>query len=372
MDEHGLDYLVARGFRFNPSQEEVVASYLPTLISGHPSVEIELVTIRQSVYAAHPRDLAADHRPVARSTNGDRWFYFFMRQGMFSRGAGAGGTWVASQRAKEIKKDGEGIKIGEVKSFRFKDDGNNSTDWLMEEYRLCSGQEFVNSAGDLEVPVVCRIYVSPRAPPDSAARQESAAHPPPSPPRSPEESEESEPPNRDPTPPPAPKASPLKRSASPPPSSAKKIRGPTSRRLMVDSLEEVDDDGFGELEKLSNGDDEPPRNAGDVGDESEVDDDTGEFDWLLKDILIPDDDDILKTLDVFDDPVQKAVGVGDDSEERYNGSEVDDIGEFTRLLQDDNVLDAFDVLDAMAGDPIDKGSGFLEEALTGYGNEILV
>uniref|UniRef100_A0A0D9XYT4 NAC domain-containing protein n=1 Tax=Leersia perrieri TaxID=77586 RepID=A0A0D9XYT4_9ORYZ len=317
-----LGFLISLGFRFNPSPEEVVAYYLPILIGGHPSADTDACINRASVYAAQPRDLATRFAPTPGSTNGDRWFYFFMRQGRVSRGAG-GGTWVAlSQGTKDIKKNREGIKIGEVNTFRFMDDGNNLTDWLMEEYHLCGGQQFVNSAGDFEVPVVCRIYVSPTAPPDSAARQESAAHRPPSPPPPPSP-EEPEPPNRDPTPPPpppSPQASPQKRSASPPPPSSAKIRGPTSRRVMaaappphpvaplVNSLEVVDD-GFGELEKLSNGDDEAPRNAGDVGDPSEVNDDTGEFAWLLEDVLIPDDENILETLDVLDgmagDPIDK-------------------------------------------------------------------
>uniref|UniRef100_A0A0E0MLS6 NAC domain-containing protein n=1 Tax=Oryza punctata TaxID=4537 RepID=A0A0E0MLS6_ORYPU len=168
-----LDLLLELGFRFNPSQEEVVTYYLPRLIAGHSPKDTEGCIHRADVYgAAEPRDLAGKYAPVARSTNGDRFFFTGCKRtkGKFSRSAG-GGTWV-SQSSKDIK-NREGIKIGEVKNFRFKKDGRN-TDWLMEEYHLCRQE-----AGDVVEPVVCRIYVSPRAAPDSAARQESAALPPP-------------------------------------------------------------------------------------------------------------------------------------------------------------------------------------------------
>lgn len=78
------------------------------------------------------------------------------------------GTWVR-QNSKGVKNKA-GVKVGETQNFRFKKDGSY-TDWLMEEHHCCRQQAV---AGD-EEPVICRMYVSPRAPPDSAARQESAA-----------------------------------------------------------------------------------------------------------------------------------------------------------------------------------------------------
>uniref|UniRef100_A0A0E0MLQ5 NAC domain-containing protein n=1 Tax=Oryza punctata TaxID=4537 RepID=A0A0E0MLQ5_ORYPU len=164
-----LHLLLELGFRFNPSPEEVVTYYLPRLIAGHPPKDTESCIHRVNVYGAEPRDLAAQFAPVARSSNGDRFFLTECRRikGKVSRVAG-GGSWV-SQTSKDIK-NREGIKVGEAKNFRFKKDGKN-TDWLMEEYHLC-----LREAGDLE-PVLCRMYVSPRAAKDSAARQESAALP---------------------------------------------------------------------------------------------------------------------------------------------------------------------------------------------------
>uniref|UniRef100_A0A0D3HTQ2 NAC domain-containing protein n=1 Tax=Oryza barthii TaxID=65489 RepID=A0A0D3HTQ2_9ORYZ len=162
-----LHLLLELGFRFNPSPEEVVTYYLPRLIAGHPPKDTESCIHRANVYGAEPRELAAQFAPVARSSNGDRFFLTECKRikGKVSRVAG-GGSWV-SQTSKDIK-NREGIKVGEAKNFRFKKDGTN-TDWLMEEYHLCLRQ-----ASDLE-PVLCRVYVSPRAAKDSAAHQESAA-----------------------------------------------------------------------------------------------------------------------------------------------------------------------------------------------------
>uniref|UniRef100_A0A0D3HTS2 NAC domain-containing protein n=1 Tax=Oryza barthii TaxID=65489 RepID=A0A0D3HTS2_9ORYZ len=168
MEKGKLDFLLELGFRFNPSPEQVVTYYLPCLVAGQQPKDTEGCIHSADVYGAdEPRDLAGKYAPVARSSNGHRFFFTGCRRmkGKFSRSAG-GGTWV-SQSSKDLK-NREGIKIGEVKNFRFKKDGKN-TDWLMEEYHLC-GQE----SGDVVEPVVCRIYVSPRAAPDSVAHQESA------------------------------------------------------------------------------------------------------------------------------------------------------------------------------------------------------
>uniref|UniRef100_A0A0D3HTS5 NAC domain-containing protein n=1 Tax=Oryza barthii TaxID=65489 RepID=A0A0D3HTS5_9ORYZ len=237
-----LDLLLKLGFRFNPSQEEVITYYLPRLIAGHPPKDTEGYIHRADVYGAdEPRDLAGKYAPVARSPNGDRFFFTGCKRvkGKFSRSAG-GGTWV-SQSSKDLK-NREGIKIGEVKNFRFKKGGNN-TDWLMEEYHLC-GKE----AGGVVEPVVCRIYVSPRAAPDSVAHQESAALPPP---------QELVPPPQELAPPPYPaaqaapqapapprqvpvitqqQAPPQKRPAAPvaePPCATKKMKGAVSAKPMA-------------------------------------------------------------------------------------------------------------------------------------------
>ncbi|KAF0897169.1 hypothetical protein E2562_034220 [Oryza meyeriana var. granulata] len=160
------------GFRFNPSAEDLITFYLPRLIAGKPPKDTENFIHRADVYGGKPRDLAAEFAPVPRSENGSRFFFTTCKRQKGSstrreRTAGDG-TWVR-QNSKEVKNTA-GVKVGKTQSFRFMKDGRY-TDWLMEEHHCCVQQAV---AGD-EEPVICRMYVSPRASPDSAARQESAA-----------------------------------------------------------------------------------------------------------------------------------------------------------------------------------------------------
>uniref|UniRef100_J3LIV7 NAC domain-containing protein n=2 Tax=Oryza brachyantha TaxID=4533 RepID=J3LIV7_ORYBR len=122
-----LSFFLGIGFRFNPSPEEVVAFYLPRLIAGQQPSDTEECIHRADVYGAEPKDLAAEFAPVARSTNGDRFFFTQCRRirGRFSRKAG-GGTWV-SQSSRAIKNP-QGAKIGESKNFRFKKKDGKNTD----------------------------------------------------------------------------------------------------------------------------------------------------------------------------------------------------------------------------------------------------
>uniref|UniRef100_A0A0E0F9B1 NAC domain-containing protein n=1 Tax=Oryza meridionalis TaxID=40149 RepID=A0A0E0F9B1_9ORYZ len=155
-----------------PSAEDLITFYLPRLIAGKPTKDTEKFICRADVYGSEPSDLAGKFAPVPRCEKGGRFFFTSCKRHKGSstkkeRTAGAG-TWVR-QNSKEVKNKA-GVKVGETQNFRSKKDGRY-TDWLMEEHHCCRQQAV---AGD-EEPVICRMYVSPRAPPDSAARQESAA-----------------------------------------------------------------------------------------------------------------------------------------------------------------------------------------------------
>uniref|UniRef100_A0A0E0MC84 NAC domain-containing protein n=1 Tax=Oryza punctata TaxID=4537 RepID=A0A0E0MC84_ORYPU len=152
--------------------QDLITFYLPRLIVGKPPKDTEKFIRCVDVYRSEPWDLAGKFAPVPRCEKGGRFFFTSCKRHKGSstkkeRTAGAG-TWVR-QNSKEVKNKA-GVKVGETQNFRFKKDGRY-TDWLMEEHHCCRQQAV---AGD-EEPVICRMYVSPRAPPDSAARQESAA-----------------------------------------------------------------------------------------------------------------------------------------------------------------------------------------------------
>ncbi|TVT96740.1 hypothetical protein EJB05_58036, partial [Eragrostis curvula] len=164
------------GFRFNPTPQEAITHTLPRLIAGeplHPAIRPYLHDT--DIYACEPGVLAAQFQPTPRT--GDRFFFTTCKRqpsqkagksGRAVRAAGAG-SWHSQGNTTDVK-DGVGVKIGEVKKLRYKK-GGKFTDWLMDEFSCCSQDAVV---GDTQ-RVLCKIYVSPRAAPDSVARQEAAA-----------------------------------------------------------------------------------------------------------------------------------------------------------------------------------------------------
>ncbi|TVT99475.1 hypothetical protein EJB05_55144, partial [Eragrostis curvula] len=164
------------GFRFNPTPLEAVTHTLPRLIASeplHPAIRPYLHDA--DIYACEPGVLAAQFQPTPRT--GDRFFFTSCKRqpsqkaGKSSRAVRAAGpgSWHSQGNTTNVK-DGAGVKIGEVKKLRYKKHGK-FTDWLMDEFSCCSEDAVV---GDTQ-RVLCKIYVSPRAAPDSVARQEDAA-----------------------------------------------------------------------------------------------------------------------------------------------------------------------------------------------------
>ncbi|PUZ62864.1 hypothetical protein GQ55_3G020800 [Panicum hallii var. hallii] len=157
--------IFSRGFRFNPTPLEAATYYLPRLIAGAPLHEaVRPVIHHADVYACEPADLAREFRPMPRT--GHRFFFTSCKKGVRSAGPG---FW--SLQRMTVIQDGTGAKVGAIKKLRYKKRGV-FTDWLMDEFSTCCSEDAV--VGDRQY-VFCNIYVSPRAAPGSAARQESAA-----------------------------------------------------------------------------------------------------------------------------------------------------------------------------------------------------
>ncbi|RLM70244.1 uncharacterized protein C2845_PM17G01260 [Panicum miliaceum] len=167
--------IFSRGFRLNPTPLEAATYYLPQLLAGallHESIRPFIH--HADVYACEPGELARQFRPLPRT--GHRFFFTHcklqrpQRAGKASkvtRAAGPG-SWH-SQGVTDVV-DSEEVKVGEMRKLRYRK-GGAYTDWLMDEYS-CRLHDAV--VGDRQY-VFCNIYVSPRAAPGSAARQESAA-----------------------------------------------------------------------------------------------------------------------------------------------------------------------------------------------------
>ncbi|GJM99447.1 hypothetical protein PR202_ga16545 [Eleusine coracana subsp. coracana] len=161
------------GFRFEPTPAQAVTYYLPRLVAGEPMhAAIRPFVHAADVYACEPGVLAARFRPTPKT--GDRFFFTACKLQSHKAGksaravrAAGPGSWHSQGNGTDVK-DAAGVKVGEVKKLRYKE-GGKFTDWLMDEFSSCC-----DVVGDRQ-HVLCKIYVSPRAGPDSAARQESDA-----------------------------------------------------------------------------------------------------------------------------------------------------------------------------------------------------
>ncbi|CAL5098399.1 unnamed protein product [Urochloa decumbens] len=170
--------IFSRGFRFNPTPLEAATYYLPRLVAGAPLHEaVRPVVHHADVYACEPGDLARRFPPLPKT--GHRFFFTHCklqqptRAGKASRPARAAGagSWHSQGGVSDVV-DGAGVKVGEARKLRYKK-GGAYTDWLMDEFfSTCCSEDAVT--GDRQY-VFCNMYVSPRAAPNSAARQESAA-----------------------------------------------------------------------------------------------------------------------------------------------------------------------------------------------------
>ncbi|CAL4897016.1 unnamed protein product [Urochloa decumbens] len=169
--------IFSRGFRFNPSALEAATYYLPRLVAGAPLHEaVRPIVYHADVYACEPGDLARRFPPLPKT--GHRFFFTHCklqqptRAGKASRPARAAGagSWHSQGGVSDVV-DGAGVKVGEARKLRYKK-GGAYTDWLMDEFfSTCCSEDAVT--GDRQY-VFCNMYVSPRAAPNSAARQESA------------------------------------------------------------------------------------------------------------------------------------------------------------------------------------------------------
>jgi hypothetical protein len=168
-----IENVLQLGFRFDPKPRDAVTYYLPRLIAGEPMhAAIRPFVHATDIYAREPGALAARFRPTPKA--GHRFFFSsFKRQpGNSGRGVRAAGPghWHTQGHSTDVLDDA-GVKIGEAKKFRYKTANKQFTDWLMDEFSCCSEESVV---GDRQY-VLCKIYVSPKASPDSVARQESDA-----------------------------------------------------------------------------------------------------------------------------------------------------------------------------------------------------
>ncbi|XP_021852288.2 NAC transcription factor 25-like [Spinacia oleracea] len=164
------------GFRFDPTDHELVKEYLEYKTNGielpfNPMYEV-------NIYEFHPRDLTEQYRAQGKD---NVWYFFTLREKKYkfgnrpARNAGNNGYWKATGADVKIRDDNDENKvIGLRKSLKYFEGRqvgtNQKTEWMMHEYQTPDQAESSKAKTDelkrkrhapksmrLDV-VLCKIY----------------------------------------------------------------------------------------------------------------------------------------------------------------------------------------------------------------------
>ncbi|CAM6113247.1 unnamed protein product [Calypogeia fissa] len=156
------------GFRFHPTDEELVAYYLKRKVAGR-TIEYNFIP-EIDLYKQEPWDL-----PEKSFLPGSdmEWYFFSPRDKKYPNGlrtnrATEAGYWKATGKDRNVKKGGRTV-VGMKKTlvfYRGRAPHGERTDWVMHEYRLDEEEcEKVHASQDLFV--LCRVFkksgVGPRS-----------------------------------------------------------------------------------------------------------------------------------------------------------------------------------------------------------------
>ncbi|KAF3794328.1 NAC domain-containing protein 17 [Nymphaea thermarum] len=151
------------GFRFHPTEEELVCHYLRNKVSTSKSScsRSGLELIREvDVYRFDPADLPAE---AGLATGKDQWFFFSARgrrDGRRSRATDSG-VWKIEGRDEPVVSAKEGV-VGMKRTLAFyrgKPLFSEKTEWMMNEYVLVGGGD--HSATNRDSFAIYRMFLNP-------------------------------------------------------------------------------------------------------------------------------------------------------------------------------------------------------------------
>uniref|UniRef100_A0ACD5Z9U2 Uncharacterized protein n=1 Tax=Avena sativa TaxID=4498 RepID=A0ACD5Z9U2_AVESA len=153
---------LAPGFRFHPTDEELVSYYLRRRVLGR-RLRIDAIA-EVDLYRLEPWDLPS----LSRIRSRDSQWYFFARLDRKVAGAGAGGRggpgnrtnratprgyWKTTGKDREVYHRGKAVGMKKTLVFHAgRAPKGDRTNWVMHEYRL------LDNDGPQDLHVVCRIF----------------------------------------------------------------------------------------------------------------------------------------------------------------------------------------------------------------------
>ncbi|XVE51400.1 hypothetical protein DITRI_Ditri02bG0037300 [Diplodiscus trichospermus] len=158
------------GFRFNPTDEELIIYYLNQKVSSSSNPLLSIIA-DVNIYKFDPWEL-----PDKASFGENEWFFFSPRERKYPKGkrpnrAAASGYWKATGTDKPIISSVGSQCLGMKKSLVFykgRPPKGVKTDWIMVEYRLLDGyflSQRDKGSMRLDNWVLCRVHQKSKAPP---------------------------------------------------------------------------------------------------------------------------------------------------------------------------------------------------------------
>ncbi|ESQ28612.1 hypothetical protein EUTSA_v10018275mg [Eutrema salsugineum] len=146
------------GFRFHPTDEELVIYYLKRKINGR-TIELEIIP-EIDLYKCEPWDLPGKSLLPSKDLE---WFFFSPRDRKYPNGsrtnrATKAGYWKAT--GKDRKVTSHSRTVGTKKTlvyYRGRAPHGSRTDWVMHEYRL-EEQECDSKSGIQDAYALCRVF----------------------------------------------------------------------------------------------------------------------------------------------------------------------------------------------------------------------
>ncbi|KAG5114690.1 hypothetical protein JHK82_037959 [Glycine max] len=176
-DQQGSNYSFPPGFRFHPSDEELIVHYLQNKISSRPLPASIIAEI--NLYKYNPWEL-----PNKSLFGEEEWYFFSPRDRKYPNGlrpnrAAASGYWKATGTDKPILSSCGSKRIGVKKALVFysgRPPKGAKTDWIMNEYRLVdtiTTSSRLKGSMRLDDWVLCRVRHKGYSPKNSCENQES-------------------------------------------------------------------------------------------------------------------------------------------------------------------------------------------------------
>ncbi|PPS18880.1 hypothetical protein GOBAR_AA01684 [Gossypium barbadense] len=168
-DDEEYFRMLPAGYRFKPTDQELMDYYLRRKISGLPLPPNKIREV--NFYSHDPETLTAMNNKVSSNEVEKEWYYFTPRERKYTNGSrparkGGNGYWKATGVDKQVLLNGK--KIGSKKTLVFhegKPPKGSKTNWIMHEYvsshapvRVRHGKEDMK----LDNWVLCKLYQNSR------------------------------------------------------------------------------------------------------------------------------------------------------------------------------------------------------------------